>query len=66
MRRSSRESITLERESGHFDIELYYDRTKGSYVYYLPKVISESDRVYLIQKLKKYGEKKHYEILKGE
>jgi hypothetical protein len=66
MRRSSRESIMLERGEERFDIEFYFGPTKGSHVYYLPRSLAEVDRIYLVQKIEEYGEKKGCKILSGE
>ena len=66
MRRSSRESITLERGEQHFNVEFLYDRTNGRYLYYLPKDLAEVDRVDLVRKIEEYGQKKRLNIVSEE
>ena len=63
MRRSSRESITYERDKVPIHIEFYCNGSDG-YEYYLPENIADKDRDNLTRKIE-YGEKKRYKIVKG-
>jgi hypothetical protein len=62
IRRSSRESLSYEKDGTVVHIEFYYDGA-GNYSYYLPKNLSDHSRIELISKMETYCSKKNFRVV---